>query len=74
MSLCTQRCYGRHNVSRKSVYRFYLMTRGLKKQKQNCPVCFLAVGPGPPPPPGKEILEPRMYSVILLNMARKTRQ
>ena len=28
LSLCTQRCYGRHNVSRKSinlVYRFYCM-------------------------------------------------
>ena len=25
LSLCTQRCYGRYNVSRKSVYRFYCM-------------------------------------------------
>ena len=25
LSSCTQRCYGRHKVSRKSVYRFYCM-------------------------------------------------
>ena len=25
LSLCTQRCYGRHNVSRKSINRFYCM-------------------------------------------------
>ena len=25
LSLCTQRCYGRHNVSRKSVNHFYCM-------------------------------------------------
>ena len=25
LSLCTQRCYGRHNISRKLVYRFYCM-------------------------------------------------
>ena len=25
LSSCTQRCYGRHNVSRKSIYRFYCM-------------------------------------------------
>ena len=25
LSICTQRCYGRHNVSRKSIYRFYCM-------------------------------------------------
>ena len=25
LSLCTQRCYGRHNVSKNLVYRFYCM-------------------------------------------------
>ena len=25
LSLCTQRCYGRHNVSRKSINQFYCM-------------------------------------------------
>ena len=42
LSLCTQRCYGRHNVYRKSIYKFFCMALFHSQTRRHMIICFLS--------------------------------